>query len=237
MKGADLNSATRVISRSLGCDAAITDMSGNVVGGTPGTPETTKIALKSNGHLYGHLRLGAQKTRELLTLLSNALSPTLSLWFYRDEIIERTQSMAKDDLIWSLVNGSDPSSEKMLRTAKLMGLNLKLSYACIVGRVRLDSHDNDEWRQNWIDSNINTIRNVLTKTARSLGKDVMVTYHNNAIIAYLEVTPASGKIQIVKLPRSRRRKSRSCIHEAGLFMGRKRNKGRPHRFQELLSPC
>lgn len=198
LNGADISSAARIISKSLGCDVSITDMSDNVVGGNPAAPETTRIALKSNGHLYGHLCLSDEKTRELLALLSNTLSPTLSLWFYRDEIIERTQSMARDDLIWSLVNGSDPSSEKILRTAKLMGLNLKRSYTCIVGRVRLDSHDSDEWRQNWIDSNINTVRNVFMKTAKSLGREAMVTYHNNAIIAYLEVSLSSGKDQVAR---------------------------------------
>ena len=69
------------------------------------------------------------KTQKSLDLLASTLSPLLSLWFYREEIIATTQSMAKEDLIWRLANGGDPGSEKIIRSAKLMDLHLGRTYA------------------------------------------------------------------------------------------------------------
>lgn len=198
LNGADIKAASKIISKYLNCFVSITDDSGIPIDGNTYSSAMTHIPLKSNGRLYGHIHLDTIETQELLHLLSHTLSPLLSLWFYRDEIIERTQSMAKEDLIWMLANGSDPNSDKVTRTAKLMDLNLNRTYVCIVGRVRLDSNFSDDWQKNWIDSNINTVRNTFAKVAASLGREVMITHHNNAIITYLEVSPSSGKPQISK---------------------------------------
>ena len=198
LNGTDLKAASQIISKYLDCKVSITDCSGNALDDAPRAADMTSIPLKSNGHLYGHIHINTVTTQELLDLLSHTLSPLLSLWFYRDEIIERTQSMAKEDLIWMLANGSDPGSEKVTRTAKLMGMNLNRTYACIVGRVHLEDNPSNDWQEKWMDSNINTVRNTFIKTAASLGKDAMMTHHNNAIITYLEISPASGKTQISK---------------------------------------
>lgn len=198
LDGSDIKAATTIISRFLNCDVYITDSIHHVISGNKSMLNITKIPLESGGHLYGYLCLNTEKTQKGLNLLNYTLSPLLSLWFYRDEIIETTQRMAKDDLIWSLANGSDPKAEKTRRTAKLMDLHLGRTYACIVGRAQLKGNRSDEWQKNYIDSNISTIRNTFIKTARAHGKEAMVTHHNNAIIVYLEVSPASGKNQISK---------------------------------------
>lgn len=196
LNGSDIAAATQIIHRALGCRIVISDSSGNIISGSGRTAEMTALQLKSNGHLYGWLFLDGMKTQKSLDLLASTLSPLLSLWFYREEIIATTQSMAKEDLIWRLANGGDPGSEKIMRSAKLMDLHLGRTYACIVGRVRLGANSSDDWQKNWIDSNMNTVRSIFAETARSLDREVMVTHHNNAIIIYFEVSPASGKTQI-----------------------------------------
>lgn len=196
LDGMDINAATKIISKRLHCDVSIARDHDSVIN-TP-LPNQTKILLESGGHLYGVLYLNIIKDKKWADLISRSLSPLLSLWFYRDEIIETTQKMAKDDLIWSLANGSDPKSEQIQRTAKFMGLSLNRTYACIVGRVQLKGNHSNEWQKNWMDANINTIRNTFIKIAGSLGKKAMVTLNNNAIVTYLEISKASGKSQISK---------------------------------------
>lgn len=196
LDGSDITAATQIIHRSLNCRIVIADSSGNTISGSGSTASMTSLPLKSNGHLYGWLFLDGIKTQKNLDLLGSTLSPLLSLWFYREEIIKTTQSMAQEDLIWRLANGGDPGSEKIMRSAKLMDLHLNRTYACIVGRVQLRANSSGDWEKNWIDSNMNAVRSVFAKTARSLGREVMVTHHNNAMIIYLEVAAASGKAQI-----------------------------------------
>ena len=117
LNGSDIAAATQIIHRSLGCRIVISDSNGNVISGSGKTAEMTALQLKSNGHLYGWLFLDGMKTQKSLDLLASTLSPLLSLWFYREEIIATTQSMAKEDLIWRLANGGDPGSEKIIRSA------------------------------------------------------------------------------------------------------------------------
>lgn len=196
LDGADINAAARIISKTLQCNISIANSLGQVISGNRRHTDTTGIPLESGGHIYGFLYLEKEKTRKYLNLLSHTLSPLLSLWFYRDEIIESTQRMAKDDLIWGLANGSDPDSEKTKRTAKLMELNLNRTYACIIGRIGLKGHISDEGQQTWIDANIISIGEMFSKAAAKLKKEAMITHHNNAVITYLEVIPSKGKGQI-----------------------------------------
>lgn len=198
LNGNNLDTAAKIISDDLDCGVAITDTMERVIAGISKVLNKTEIPLEVNGHLYGHLCIDAMKTQRKINLLSHTLSPLLSLWFYKDELIETTQLMAKDDLIWGLANGSDPDSENNRRTAKLMDLHLSRTYACIVGRINLNSNISEYYQRNWIDSNINTIREVFSKTARLMGREAMVTHQKNAIVAYIEVVPSAGKTQITK---------------------------------------
>lgn len=198
LEGSSLDTAVKIISSDLNCRVSIVDKRGHTVTGIANIPDKTQIPLEISGHSYGVLYIDTVKTQKKTELLSRTLSPLLSLWFYKSELIETTQLMAKDDLIWGLANGSNPNSENNRRTAKLMNLHLSRTYACIVGRIHLNVNISEQWQKNWLDSNINSIRDTIAKTARIMGREAMVTHQKNAIIAYFEIVPSSGKLQISK---------------------------------------
>lgn len=198
LEGSRLDAAVKIISSNLNCGVSILDHRGRIIAGIANIPTKTQIPLEISGHSYGLLCIDTVKTEKKAELLSRTLSPLLSLWFYKSELIETTQLMAKDDLIWGLANGSDPYSENNRRTAKLMNLHLSRIYTCIVGRIHLSGNVSEQWQKNWIDSNINSIRNTVAKTAKLMGREAMVTHQKNAIIAYLEIVPSAGKTQISK---------------------------------------
>lgn len=196
--GGGLDTAAKIISSDIHGKVSIIDSNGHIVAGISNIPTQIQIPLEISGHLYGHLCMDTVKTQQKLELLSHTLSPLLSLWFYKTELIETTQTMAKDELIWGLANGSDPFSESNQRTATLMDLHLSRTYACIVGRIHFNGSTMEQWQKNWIDSNINLIRDNIISSAGSMGKEAMVTHQKNAIIAYIEIIPSSGRAQISK---------------------------------------
>lgn len=198
LNGSKLETAVRIISSHLGCNVAITNNLQKLIAGVSRAINKTEIPLTVTGHLYGQLYIDIQMTQRKRNLLEHTLSPLISLWFYKDELIEATQLMARDDLIWSLVNGSDPNSESLQRTSKLMDLHLNRCYACIIGRISLNSGISNHYQKNWIESNINMIRDTFIYTAKSMRREAMVTHQNNAIVAYVEVIPSTGKNQIIK---------------------------------------
>ncbi len=198
LNGNGLDAAVKIISDDLACGVAITDTRERIVAGIAKVLNKTEIPLEVNGHLYGYLCIDAQKTQRKIDLLRHTLSPLLSLWFYKDELIETTQLMAKDDLIWGLATGSDPASENNQRSAKLMELHLNRTYACVMGRISLNSNFSDHYQKNWIESNIHQIRDAFARTAKTMGREAMITHQKNAVIAYIEIIPSAGKNQITK---------------------------------------
>ena len=198
LNGNNLETAAKIISENTACSVAITNTRGEMLAGASRALNKTQIPLEVNGHLYGYLCVDNMNTLRKANLLSHTLSPLLSLWFYKDELIETTQLMARDDLIWSLANGSDPDSENNQRTAKLMDLHLSRTYACLVGRVNLNNNVSEHYQKNWIDANVNTLREVFESTAKSFGRQIMFTHQKNAVITYLEILPSGGKNQITR---------------------------------------
>ena len=198
LSGNKLETAVKIISDYLGCSVAITDNLDQLMAGTSKAINKNEIPLSVTGHLYGHLYIQVQNTQRKKDLLRHTLSPLLSLWFYKDELIEATQLMARDDLIWSLANGSNPDSESLQRTAKLMGLHLNRKYACIIGRISPNTRISEHYQKTWIESNINLIRDTFASTAKYLGREAMITHRKNAIVAYIEVIPSAGKKQIIR---------------------------------------
>lgn len=198
LKGHNLENAAKIIADDLGCSVAITNSTQTLIAGASRALSKTEIPLEVNGHLYGYLYVSTSNVIRKTNLLSHTLSPLLSLWFYKDELIVATHMVARDDLIWSLANGGDPESESNQRSAQLMGLHLSRTYACVVGRVNINNKVSEHYQKNWIESNLSNIREAFTMTSRTLNRESMVTHQKNAVIAYIEVLPGGGKNQIAK---------------------------------------
>lgn len=198
LKNETIETATNIISRSLNCTVAIVDLNNTQISGRPLKKGMTQLTLESDNCIYGYLYLDTKKTEKGFSLLRKTLSPLMTLWFYKDELIEASRRVAKDDFIWSLANGSDPKSEDVIRTAKLMNFQISRSYSCITGRIRLRNSIDEEYSKQWIESNIGLIKKELLLTAKSLRKEIMTTYQNGILVVFLENTFPQGKAQISK---------------------------------------
>ena len=178
-----LADAKNIISKNLRCKATITDIRGNVLAGGKIRNDMVELILDSDNHKYGHLYLNAKLSAENFATLRMTLSPLLSLWFYRNEIISLTEQNIRDDFIWNLANGIDISSPDILRSAKLMGIKLSKSYTCIIMRVKCKAYKNDDWIAEWCDKNYIAISKQIRNFARG---EIMVTHVGNIFLIYLE---------------------------------------------------
>ena len=180
----DINSASDIIARNLSCDTVITHLDGTVIGSGQILEDMSRLSLETDKVTYGYLYFNADLTDKSASMLRHTLSPLLSLWFYREEIIETTQRVAKDDFIWNLANGGNPVSDEAVRTAELMNLQLNISYSCIVGKISLKNKYRPEDEEHWISANITPIQLKILSIAESLSFRIMITHRHNTLIIY-----------------------------------------------------
>lgn len=192
----DINAASNIISKTLSCDTAITHIDNTVIGNSRILDDMDKIPLETDKVAYGYLYFNARLTGKSTSILRHTLSPLLSLWFYRDELIEVTQRAAKDDFILNLACGSNPDSDEAIRTAELMNLQINIPYACIVGRISLKNQYRKEDSEHWISSNIIQIQSQIISIAKSLSYRIMITHDHNMLIIYFANQFSSGKTKI-----------------------------------------
>lgn len=192
----DINAASNIISRALSCDAVITHLDNTVISNGNIMQDMNRISLETDKVTYGYLYFNAKLTDTSISLLRHTLSPLLSLWFYRDEIIETTQRVARNDFIWNLANGSNPTSDEAIRTAEVMNLQLDMAYSCIVGRISLKNQYRKEDEDHWISANIASVQSNIIDVAEALSFRIMITHHHDFLIIYFANQFSSGKSKI-----------------------------------------
>lgn len=197
LDGTSLELAVKAISSTMNCTLVVTDSNEGILCGDGITKSMIQVPLKSGGHLYGYIYTDADIPDKDLPLLEESLSPILSLWFYRDEIIKLTQSQAKDDFIWSLINGSDPEGDDMKRAARVMDYYPNRSYVCIIGKIQPLGSTSDAWVEKWTDKYMHSICDDTAQIAMSSGHEIMVTRSDNAIVIFYEII-SSGREQIIQ---------------------------------------
>lgn len=124
---------------------------------------------------------------------------TIALWFSREQAINETEMQMRDSFIWSLAKGEITSMEDMCSKAESMGYNISNPYICIVGLLEdMESI----YKQNksfytsfeqWLYHNIKNIKTLIFHTGIYLNKSVMVTYQQDRLIIFLQVTESKVK--------------------------------------------
>lgn len=193
LKNEDINKALDIISKELSCQIALTYSNGDLVGKRKISGNMKRFSLDADAKPYGYLYYTKEMTDKSTTMLKNTLSPLLSLWFYREELIETTHRIAKDDFIWNLASGADAGDSEILRTARLMNFKLKRHYCCIVARLDLEGNYSDKSKLHWIESNIVAIQSEIIKIAETSHYTIMITHHENQLIIYFENQPGYTK--------------------------------------------
>lgn len=186
LKNEDINTALDIIAKELSCQIALTYSNGDLVGKRNISSDMKNFSLDADKKPYGYLYYTKELTDKSTTMLKNTLSPLLSLWFYRDELIETTHRIAKDDFIWSLADGANPEDPEVARTAEHMNLKLKRQYSCIVCRLDMAEIYSEEAKTYWIESNIAAIESEITQLAEKSHYTIMITHRGNQLIIYFE---------------------------------------------------
>lgn len=145
--------------------------------------EHSEILLKQNNKVYGLLYMHSKVTFKTKTLISRTLAPVLMLWFYKEDIIQATQHLVKDDFIWELIGTKPPLPEEMFYTAETLDINIEKSFTCIVGQINFKKQIAVS---SWLNANIGSIRETLQLTAASLGKEIILTSQKNMLVMFIE---------------------------------------------------
>jgi purine catabolism regulator len=117
-----------------------------------------------------------------------------ALWFLRESAVEETELRLRDDFIWNLATGQVGSWNHVLSRSKSLGYDLALSYICVVGlpenlqTLYKRSHSDNSYN-NWLHSMIHYIEEEAYYAAESLQRKTLLTYQENKIVIFLEVSP------------------------------------------------
>lgn len=133
-----------------------------------------------------------------VTILEHAAT-AIALWLSRKNAIEKTKINLRSDFVQELAKGNFISSEQAYARAKLLGYNLKLPFISIVGfpenleeLFQRREKDYDSFGQ-WLESMIHYIEEEIHYAAKSLNREVMVTYQGDQLLIFLELSAGSEK--------------------------------------------
>jgi purine catabolism regulator len=132
-------------------------------------------------------------TEHTVNVLEHAVT-TIALWFSRKNAVEETKLLLHASFIKELINGDFTSLDQAISRAEMVGFDLKLPYLCIIGapenlkelfkKRKLDEED----YQQWADSMIHYIKEEIFYAAQSLKKEVMITYQEEKLLVFLEIS-------------------------------------------------
>lgn len=131
-----------------------------------------------------------------ITVLEHAAT-TISLWLSRKNAIEATKVSLRSDFVHELTKGTFATAEEANSRAKLLGYDLSLPYICIVGypenfRELFEKREQEytSYAQ-WTESMIRYIEEEVLYAARSLKREIMLTYQTEHLLIYLEKPPVA----------------------------------------------
>ncbi|MFD2683172.1 PucR family transcriptional regulator [Bacillus seohaeanensis] len=144
------------------------------------------VLLPSNTSMDSYL------TEFRVNVLEHAAT-TIALWFSKKNAIEKTKMRLRSDFVQELAKGEFISYDQANARAKLLGYNLKLPYVCIVGfpenlevlfQKRKQDYDSYE---HWFESMLLYIEEEVFYAAKSLNRQVMLTYQEDQLLIFFEI--------------------------------------------------
>lgn len=147
--------------------------------------------------LRGELSIDFFLTSYRVNVLEHAVT-TIAIWFSKKIAIEDTKIRLRSDFVHELAKGELNSYDQAHSRAKVFGYNLKLPYICILGftenlEVIFQKRKKDyNSFEHWLNSMIHYIEEEILYAAKSLKKEVMVSYHGEELIVFLESSMKSN---------------------------------------------
>jgi PucR family transcriptional regulator, purine catabolism regulatory protein len=137
-------------------------------------------------------------TQYTVNVLEHSVT-TIALWFSRKNAVEEAKLLLHASFIKELINGEFTSLEQADSRADIVGYNLKLPYVCIIGapenlKMLFQTRNLDEGAyQQWTESMIHYLKEEIYYAAKSLNKEVMITYQEQQLLVFLEISLENKK--------------------------------------------
>ena len=191
----DFKYASRIVANHFHCECIICEAGGLELGASEAQSnlldrvrsgaDVIKVSIKTGDRLYGWLYLDGKNDVDPV-LFENYLSPALILCFDKIQTIQASKQIEKDDFVWELTKGSSDSSEEITRKGRILGFDLSLPYACVVGSMHLDVLTTPDHINSWIGSNIYSIKEHILALADACHRHILLTYQQNQLILFVE---------------------------------------------------
>lgn len=143
--------------------------------------------------LPSEISLDCFLTQYTVNVLEHAVT-TIALWFSKKNAVEETKLRLHASFLNELINGEIISWEQAYSRAEIVGYNLKLPYICIIGApenlkklFQTRTLDEKIYKQ-WSESMVHYIKEEIFYAAQSLKKEVMITYQEEKLVVFLEIS-------------------------------------------------
>jgi PucR family transcriptional regulator, purine catabolism regulatory protein len=163
-------------------------------------------------------------TQYTVNVLEHAVT-TIALWFSRKNAVEEAKLLLHDSFIKELIKGEFTSLEQAVSRAEIVGYNLKLPYICIIGapenlKTLFQTRNIDEGAyQQWTESMIHYLKEEIYYAANSLNKEVMITYQEQQLLVFLEISLENKKEGVTNFLDLVERRLRSLLPKVVISWG------------------
>ncbi|MGG1675720.1 PucR family transcriptional regulator [Neobacillus sp. NRS-1170] len=137
-------------------------------------------------------------TQFTVNILEHAVT-TIALWFSRKNAVEESKLLLHTSFIKELINGEFTSLEQADSRAEIVGYNLKVPYISIIGapenlKTLFQKRKLDVGAYPlWLESMIHYIKEEIYYAAQSLNKEVMITFQEDQLLVFLEISLENKK--------------------------------------------
>lgn len=170
-----------------------------------------QLTIHSGAAIQGYIVVGGfgeepfseEEHQEWVSLLEH-VATAVAIHFFHEQAAKETEWRLRDDFVWELSRGAIATKEAMLSRAKSLGYQINLPYLALVAKAeqieqsfRAMSHVTISF-DHWLHECIRYMEEEAESIAKSLALKSMVTYQQQELIIFLEITyePASSQAMI-----------------------------------------
>ncbi|WP_188205604.1 PucR family transcriptional regulator [Alkalibacillus aidingensis] len=156
-----------------------------------------ELTIFSNGKKQGYLLFMPKHKSQLNWFTIHALEHGLTacaLYFLTENAVEMTEIRLKDNFVYQLAKEKQILDAKALSKGELLGYDLSLPYACLVGDFQIEEVKDASWDDEQDQSGQSSLHSVnyyvqkeITHASQQLERKTMSTFDEGEVIIFLEI--------------------------------------------------
>lgn len=160
-----------------------------------------QLPIHSSGNIQGYIVVGdfgeepfdEDEEKQWLLLLEH-VTTAVAIHFLHEQAAKEAEWRLRDDFVWELSKGSLHPIEATLSRAKSLGYQLNLPYICLVAKPERVKESFEPMSHvaitfdHWLHECIRLMEEEAESIAKSFALKSMVTYQQEELIIYIEVT-------------------------------------------------